>query len=146
MFKAEIRAAACAATETSSRTKALEAAEFRLALCVDFAAIVSAALVFLAQDLVGRIELGEALSSLGIILVGVGVQLLGELTICALDRCRIRILFHPQDFIGVAHRKFLRSSAGIQPRLSGSNVGAMRQFRNAITSWTLSRGSPPIPL
>src|SRR5262244_1495251 len=113
MLIAELRTAASAATKLASRTEALEAAEPRLAVGIDLAAIISPALIFLAQDLVGRIELGKALSRLGIVLVGVGVQLLGELTKCAFDRCRVRILLHPQHFIGVAHRRFLRSHAGV---------------------------------
>src|SRR5262249_10560271 len=122
MFIAEIGAAASTATETASGTKTLEAAEFRLALRVDLAAIVSLALVFFAKDLIGRIELGKTLSGLGITLVGVRVQLFGELTICALDCRRICILPHPQHFIGVAHHKFLRFGAGVQPRLFGYSV------------------------
>src|SRR5215813_990874 len=132
MLKTVILPPTCAApTEIASRTEALEAAKFRLALSIDLAAIISLALVFLAQDLVGRIEFGKALSCFGVILVGVRVKLLGELTKCALDRGRIRILLHPQHFIGVAHRKYLRLGAGVQPRLFGSNVVVMRQLRNA---------------
>src|SRR5262245_5819028 len=131
MLKTEIRTATCTApTEIASRTEALKAAKFRLALSIDLAAIVGLALVVLAQDLVGRIEFGKALRRFGIILVGVRVKLLGKLTKCALDRGRIRILLHPQHFIGVAHRKCLRFGAGVQPRLFGSNVVVMRQFRN----------------
>src|SRR5215475_15815737 len=132
MLKIVILPPTCAApTEIASPTKALEAAKFRLALSIDLAAIISLALVFLAQDLVGRIEFGKALSGFRVILVGVRVKLLGELTKCALNRGRIRILLHPQHFIGVAHRKYLRLGAGIQPRLFGSNVVVMRQLRNA---------------
>src|SRR5215469_3233527 len=132
MLKTVIPPPTCAApTEIASRTKALESTKLRLALSIDLAAIISLALVFLAQDLVSRIEFGKALSSFGVILVGVRVKLLGELTKCALDRGRIRILLHPQHFIGVAHRKYLRLGAGIQPRLFGSNVVVMRQLRNA---------------
>ncbi len=132
MLKTDIRTATgAAATEIASGTKALEAAKFRLALGIDLAAIESLALIFLAQDLVGRIDLGKALSGLGITLVGVGVQFLGELAKCTLDRGCVRILFYPQHFIGVAHCKSLRFGAGVQPRLFGSNVGVMRQIRNA---------------
>src|SRR5262249_21573702 len=131
-LKIETRTATgAAATKIASGTETLEAAKFRLALGVDLAAIVSLALIFLAEDLVGRIDLGKALSGLGIILVGVGVQFLCELAKGTLDRGCVRILFYPQHFIGVAHCKFLRSSAGAQPRLSGSNGGLMRQIRNA---------------
>src|SRR5262252_7466172 len=132
MLKTVILPPTCAApTEIASRTKALESTKLRLALSIDLAAIISLALVFLAQDLVSRIEFGKALSSFGVILVGVRVKLLGELTKCALDRGRIRILLHPQHFIGVAHRQYLRLGAGIQPRPFGSNVVVMRQLRNA---------------
>src|SRR5215470_12331962 len=125
MLKIEIATSTCAAAEIASAAKPLEATKFRLALGVDLAAIVCLALIFLAEDLVGRVHLGKALSRLGVILVGVGVQLLGKLSKCALDRGCIRILFHPQHFIGVAHCKSLRFGAGFQPRLFGSNVGVM---------------------
>ena len=58
---------------------AFEALEARLALGVDLAAVEGLALLVVADDLVGGIELGEARGRLGIVLVGVGMQLLGEL-------------------------------------------------------------------
>src|ERR1700730_9371197 len=95
--------------------EALEAAKPRLALGVDLAAVEGLALVVLAEDLVGRIQLGKPLRRLGVVLVGVGMQLLGVLPKGALDRSRIRIPPNPQHFIGVAHRGILRSCAGVQP-------------------------------
>jgi hypothetical protein len=131
MLKAEIRAAPCCATlaETAG-PEALEAAELRLAFGVDFAPVVGLALVFGSQDLVRRIQLGKALSGFGVALVGVRVQLLGELAIGTLDRRRIRILLHPQDFIGVAHFRYLRLGRRPAPA-PVPNVVAKYRFRNA---------------
>ena len=56
-----------------------EALEARLALGVDLAAVECLALVVVADDLVGGVQLGEARGRLGVVLVGVGMQLLGEL-------------------------------------------------------------------
>src|SRR6478735_263566 len=58
--------------------KALEALELRLALRVDLAAVELGALRHFAQDLVGGVDLGEAVLRLGVVLVAVGVVLLGE--------------------------------------------------------------------
>src|SRR5262249_47926020 len=122
--------------KASLGTKAFEAAKFRLTLGIDLAAVERFAFVLFTKDLVGRVEFGKALGRLGIVLVGVGVQLLGELAKRTLDRRSIRILFHPQHLIGVAHREFLRFSTGIRHRLFGSNVGVKHRFRNAI-AWIL---------
>ena len=82
------------------RRKALEA---RLAVGVDLAAVELLALVLVADDLVGRVDFGKARSGLRIVLVAVGVMLLGELAIGALDRRSAGAPRHPQDLIGVAH-------------------------------------------
>src|SRR5262249_25538223 len=84
--------------------EALEAAEARLALGVDLTAVERLALVVFAEDLVGRIQLSETLRSLRIVLVGVGVQLLGELAVRALDVIRTRRLLHSEHVVGIAHR------------------------------------------
>ena len=81
-----------------------EAVKARLALGIDLAGVIGAALLLLAEDLVGRIELGKALGGLGIVLVGIRMQLLGEAPEGALDRRCIGILPNPQHLIGVAHR------------------------------------------
>src|ERR1700730_2089206 len=104
MLEIDVRAAAPIALGA----EAFEAAKLRLALGVDLATVERFALIFLAENLIGRVDLGKALGRLGVVLVGVGVQLLGELAKRALDRRRIRVLFYPQHFIGVAHREFLR--------------------------------------
>src|SRR5262249_52286827 len=57
---------------------ALEAAEARLALGVDLAAVERLALVLLAQDFIGGVELGEPHRRLGVVPVGVRMQLLGQ--------------------------------------------------------------------
>src|SRR5579871_4031781 len=145
MLEIEFRTATAAPSEIASGPESLETAKLRLAFSVDLAAVVSLALVFRAQDLVGRIEFGKALSRLGIILVGIGVQLLGELTKCTLDCRCIRILLYPQHLIGVAHRESLRFSAGVQPRLFGHNVVLMRRLRNALFGLGLCCGLRGLP-
>src|SRR5262249_37300859 len=90
-----------AAGMTASETfKALKA---RLALGVDLAAVKGLALLGIADDLVGGVELGETAGGLGVVLVGVRVQLLGELPERALDVRGACALGHPQHVIGVAH-------------------------------------------
>src|SRR5262249_36923919 len=111
MLEIDVRTAAAKA---APRTEAFEAAKLRFALGIDLAAVKSFALIFFAKDLVSRVDLGKALGSLGVVLVGVGVQLFGELAKRALDRRCIRVLFYPQHFIGVSHCKFLRFGAGIR--------------------------------
>ena len=64
-------AAAAAAPGTAAR-KALEAGEARLALGIDLAAVELAAFLLVAEDLVGRADLGEAVLRLRLLaLVGV---------------------------------------------------------------------------
>ena|SRR5215467_6496980 len=105
MLEIEIRTTAPKiATEIALGAEALEAAKLGLAFGVDLPAVERFALVLLAEDFVGRVDFGEALGCLGVVLVGVRVQLLGELAIRALDCRRIRTLFYPQYLIGVAHR------------------------------------------
>ena len=79
------REAAGAAARAGAAAEPLEAAEARLALGVDLAAVERLALVVLAKDLVGGIDLGKARRRLGIVLVGVGMQFLGEAPERALD-------------------------------------------------------------
>jgi hypothetical protein len=78
---------ACMA-ETSAppaAAKPLEALKSRLALSVDLPAIVGLALGFIAHDLVRRIQFGKTGGRARIVLVGIRMQLLGELPECALD-------------------------------------------------------------
>src|SRR5262249_27972283 len=101
------------AVEATARSgaEAFEAVEARLALGIDLAAVEGLALLGLADDLVGGVDLGEAGRRLGIVLVGVRMVLLGELTERALDVRRARALGHAQDLIGVAHPQSLRQSS-----------------------------------
>src|SRR5262249_30269056 len=93
--------------------EALETLEARLALGVDLAAVERLAFVLLAQDLVGGVELGEARGGLGVVLVGVRMQLLGLLPERALDLRGARAFRHPQNIIGVAHNQSLPGSSSI---------------------------------
>src|SRR5262249_11508550 len=102
-------AAARACATATAAPEALEALETRLALGVDLAGIISLALLLFAQDLVGRVDLGEPLRGLRVVLVGVGMKLLRKLAEGPLDGRGVRILRNPQHFIGVAHNLSLRS-------------------------------------
>src|SRR5665213_503505 len=93
--------ARAARTRVAAARKALKP---WLAVGIDLAAIELLALVLVADDLVGRVQLGKPLRSLRIVLVAVRVVLLGELAIGALDRRSVGAPRHPQDLIGVAHR------------------------------------------
>jgi hypothetical protein len=88
---------------TAARVAARKTLEARLAIGVDLAAIELLALVLVADDLVGGIDLGKARGRLRIVLVVVGMMFLGELAIGALDRRSAGAPRHPQDLIGVAH-------------------------------------------
>src|SRR5690606_22502575 len=67
---------------------ALEAGETLLAGCVDLAAVELAALFLVADDLVGLVDLGEAVLGLGIVRVLVRMVFLSELAERGLDVLR----------------------------------------------------------
>src|SRR5204862_1021622 len=75
----EARAALLAAAKT------FKPLEFRLALGVDLAAVEFLALLLVADDLIGGIDLGKLRLCLLISRVLVGMVLLGELPVGALD-------------------------------------------------------------
>ena len=85
---------AAARTETTARLRAetLEALEARLALGVDLAAVECLALVGIADDLVGGVELGKTRGRLRVVLVGVRMQFLRKPAIGALDVALARTL------------------------------------------------------
>src|SRR5688572_6216976 len=68
-----------------SAAKARAERHARIAILVDLAAVVAGALVLVGKEIVGSGHLGEAFRGLGIVLVAVGVQLLGEATVGLLD-------------------------------------------------------------
>jgi hypothetical protein len=96
----ETTGAAGTAARAAATGKALKAG---LAFGVDFAAVELLAFVVVADDLVGRVDLGKPFRGLGIVLVAGGVMLLGELAVGTLDRRSAGAPRHPQDLIGVAH-------------------------------------------
>src|SRR6202167_4638802 len=108
----------------------------RLAVGVDFAAIELLALVLVADDFVGRIQLGKTRCGFRVVLVVVGVMLLGELAIGALDRRGACAPRHPQDLIGVAHP--LRLLQGIK-----TLPGWPPRGFHLVSSWHFCNGNPP---
>src|SRR4029078_12500363 len=115
-------------------TETFEALEFRLALGVDLARVELLALGRVADDLVRRVQFGETLRQLRIVLVGVGMQLLGELAESAFDRARIRRSRHAKDVIRVAHclRNLQIPCAG-EARAPPVNVGSPERGRNPLS-------------
>src|SRR5258707_12262646 len=125
-------------TAPPARVAAGKTLKARLALGVDFAAVELLALVLVADDLVGRIDLGEPRSSFRIVLVVVGVMLLGKLAIGALDRRRAGAPRHPQDLIGVAHpSSLLYGKSGVKFRAARPirfDLGSSWHFCNGMAS------------
>jgi hypothetical protein len=117
-----------AAGARPAAAEAFETLEARLAVGVDLATVERLALVGVADDLVGGVELGKARGRLGVVLVGVGVMFLGEFAERALDLSRARTLGYPQDVIGVTHSFALRGSLSRvgQPPHHHENVGSRR--------------------
>src|SRR5690606_7634604 len=73
------RAAARLRTSLTESLEAFESLELRLAVGADLAAVELGPLLLVADDLVGGIDLGEAVLRLRIGLVLVGMKLLGQL-------------------------------------------------------------------
>ena len=113
--------------------EAFKALEARLALRVDLAAVERLALVVVADDLVGAVELGELGRRLRVLLVGIRVQLLRKLAISLLDVFLARAFRHPQHLIGVAHpcNSDESPSAGLWPNSLLLNVGRVWPLCNA---------------
>src|ERR1019366_6522358 len=98
-----------AASTARLAAEAFEALEARLALGIDLAGIERLSLVLVADDLIGRVELGKVRCRLGIVLVGVRMQLFCKLPEGALDLRGAGVARHPKDLIGVTHRSGLRN-------------------------------------
>ena len=86
-----------------SSAKALEAVRARLAVGADLAPVEFAFLLVVADDLIGRIDLGEALLGLRVGLIMIGMKFLGELPIGLLDLAGARRLGDAQNVIWIAH-------------------------------------------
>ena len=96
------RLVAAVARIAAGAAEALETGEARLAFGVDLAAVELAALVLVADDLVGGIDLGKALLGLRV-LVLVWVPGLGELAERLLDLGLAGRASHSQDRVRVTH-------------------------------------------
>ena len=98
--------------------KALEAVRARLAVGANLAPVEFAFLLVVADDLIGRIDLGEALLGLRVGLIMIGMKFLGELPIGLLDLAGARRLGDAQDVIWIAH---VFSLAHFHARPSGAD-------------------------
>src|SRR5262249_23435015 len=87
----------------SRMAAAAEPVEPRLALRIDLAGVVGLAFLFVAQQLVGRVEFGELHGGPRGLLVGVVMQLFRLSPERLFDLVRTSRLLHPQDLIGVGH-------------------------------------------
>src|SRR5262245_7224798 len=79
----------------------------RLALgprLIDLPGVITLALVRIANDIVGSIDLLEAPFRLGFAGVEIGMGLLGSLAICRADVLLARVGSHVQRFVGIGHR------------------------------------------
>src|SRR5690606_14102120 len=90
-------------TSLTEPLEAFESLELRLAVGADFPSIELGALLLVADDLVGGVDLGETVLRLRIGLVRVGMQLLGELAEGRLDFGLARLPLDAMDFVGIAH-------------------------------------------
>ena len=90
------------------------------ALGIDLAAIEGLALLVVADNLIGGIQLGEARGRLRIVLVGIGVQLLGELAVGALQFLLRGGAGDAEDLVIVAlrHGQLLTATRTIDSRRS----------------------------
>jgi hypothetical protein len=109
-----------------ARRKTLEAV---LAFRIDLAAIELAALVLVAHDLIGGVQLGEFILRLRVLLVAVGVMLLGEAAKRLLDLRLAGGAAHAQDLVGIAHLRASRAASCGLP-----NVGALLPLCNKARS------------
>src|SRR5262249_6047642 len=73
------------------------------AVGIDFASVESAAFCCVAEDSMRRIELGETLSRMRIVLVGIRMQLLRQLSERPLDVVGGRRPRYRQGLIGIVH-------------------------------------------
>src|SRR5262249_11213006 len=116
-------------------TEPFEPLETRLALGVDLAAVELLALLVVADNLVGAVQLGELGGRLRILLVGIRMQLLRQLAIGLLDVFRACRLGYPQNLIGVTHcrNSELKSlnPPGRAPDSLNFNVGRLWPLCNA---------------
>ena len=73
----------------------------RVAVGVDLAAVEPRALVLVGEQVVGLGHVREALGGLGVVLVAVGMQLLGELAVGGLDVLLARAALNAQGRIRI---------------------------------------------
>ena len=97
------RAAGASAKPAAAESSA--EGRFGIALEIDFAAIELPALVLVGQQVVCLGRLGELLRRGWIVLVAIGMQLLRQFAIGALDRFLVRRARHAKDCIGICHKR-----------------------------------------
>ena len=97
-----VKAARTAASTSAAKAAAAKALrEGGVAVGVDFTPVEAGALVLVRQQIIGARHLGEACCRLGVALVGIGVELLGELAIGGFDVLLARAARHTKGGIGI---------------------------------------------
>jgi hypothetical protein len=119
-FKAAIVAKAALAAAKTTATAAKSAAERhrRVAVGVDLATVELGALVLVGKQVIGPRHLGKAFGRLGIVLVVIGVQFLGELAIGRFHVLFARTARHTENGIRVCCHGTLARDARPQGSLS----------------------------
>src|SRR5262249_24134095 len=119
--------------------KALEA---RLAPCINLAAGASLALGRIAQNLISRVHLGKPSRCPRVVLVGVGVQLLGELAEGIFDLRSPCTLRYPKRVIGVAHGQMPPSSHLGRDIPPSGTLAALGMWGGIAVTATIARQRP----
>ena len=91
------------AGERIAARRALETLEALLAGSIDLAAVEGAAVLLVADDLIGLVQRGKTVLRLGIVRILVRMMLLGELAVRRLDVLGRGALRHAQHVIGILH-------------------------------------------
>src|SRR5690606_25597323 len=110
----------------------VEAMEARLALRVDLAAVELGALLLVAENFIGGIDLGKLLLGLGIILVLVGMIGLGELAERLLDVRVARRSGTTENAVWIAHGYPVRErGTATNPLPYGATVARLQRLLRA---------------
>src|SRR5690606_41217144 len=100
---AKVKLLAAAATRISAALPAAKAIAGRIALGINFAAVILRALILVEQQVISFSDVGKPLRRLWIILVAVGMQFFGKFAIGAFNILFAGALCHTQCLIRICH-------------------------------------------
>jgi hypothetical protein len=92
-----------ARSRPGARAETFKATETGFPLGVDLATIERLTLVFVSQQFVCSVQLGETRGRFGIVLVGVRMQFFCKPAVGGFDLACIRLAINTQDFVGITH-------------------------------------------